>query len=92
MLAAIGRYFPTHTRVSRPGGGYFLWLELPQGVDSLRLFQLALAQGISIAPGPIFSPTRRFLNCIRLNYGKPWDAECEQAMATLGRLITQMSA
>jgi DNA-binding transcriptional MocR family regulator len=92
MLAAIGRYFPTHTRVSRPGGGYFLWLELSQGVDSLRLFQLALAQGISIAPGPIFSPTRRFLNCIRLNYGKPWDAECEQAMATLGRLITQMSA
>jgi DNA-binding transcriptional MocR family regulator len=90
MLAAIGRYFPAQTRVSRPDGGYFLWLELPEEVDSLRLFQLALAQGISIAPGPIFSPTRRFTNCVRLNYGKPWDTECEQAMATLGNLIARM--
>ena len=51
MLAAVARYFPEQTRVSRPSGGYFLWLELPEAVDSLRLFQLALAQGISLAPG-----------------------------------------
>ncbi|MGV8657421.1 PLP-dependent aminotransferase family protein, partial [Pseudomonas aeruginosa] len=50
MLAAVARYFPEQTRVSRPSGGYFLWLELPEAVDSLRLFQLALAQGISLAP------------------------------------------
>ncbi|MCY1246737.1 HTH-type transcriptional regulator NorG [compost metagenome] len=60
MLAAVARHFPEETRVSRPEGGYFLWLEFPEQVDSLRLFQLALAQGISIAPGPIFSATRRF--------------------------------
>lgn len=41
MLAAVARYFPEQTRVSRPSGGYFLWLELPEAVDSLRLFQLA---------------------------------------------------
>ena len=51
MLAAVARYFPEQTRVSRPSGGYFLWLELPEAVDSLRLFQLALAQGISLARG-----------------------------------------
>ncbi len=54
MLAAIARYFPAQTRVSQPAGGYFLWLELPQQMDSLKLFRMALAQGISIAPGPIF--------------------------------------
>ncbi|AHC83112.1 MULTISPECIES: GntR family transcriptional regulator MpaR [Pseudomonas] len=87
MLAAIARHFPTQTRVSQPSGGYFLWLELPEQMDALKLFHMALAQGISIAPGPIFSPTRRFGNCIRLNYGSPWHEDAERAMETLGRII-----
>ncbi|WP_439862315.1 GntR family transcriptional regulator MpaR [Pseudomonas sp. MBLB4136] len=87
MLASAARHFPSGTRVTRPAGGYFLWFEFPERVDSLQLFQLALAQGISLAPGPIFSATRRFGNCARLNYGHPWDARSEQAMATLGRIL-----
>ncbi|HEY8940317.1 MAG TPA: GntR family transcriptional regulator MpaR [Cellvibrio sp.] len=87
MLNAIAKYFPKNTRVSRPNGGYFLWVELPEQVDSLQLFSMALAQGISIAPGPIFSATRRFRNCIRLNYGYAWTKELDDAMAVLGRLI-----
>ncbi|PBP74503.1 GntR family transcriptional regulator [Pseudomonas syringae] len=87
MLAAAARYFPAATRVTRPLGGYFLWFEFPEQVDSLQLFQLALAQGISLAPGPIFSASRRFKNCARLNYGTPWDERSEQAMAMLGRII-----
>ncbi|MBA1202755.1 PLP-dependent aminotransferase family protein [Pseudomonas capeferrum] len=87
MLGAIARYFPEQTRVSQPSGGYFLWLELPEQMDSLKLFRMALAQGISIAPGPIFSPTRGFGNCIRLNYGSPWHPGAEQAMETLGRIV-----
>ncbi|MCP6135409.1 PLP-dependent aminotransferase family protein, partial [Klebsiella pneumoniae] len=43
MLAAITRYFPAQTRVSQPSGGYFLWLELPDQLDALKLFHLALA-------------------------------------------------
>ena len=87
MLAAIARHFPAQTRASQPSGGYFLWLELPEQMDALKLFHMALAQGISIAPGPIFSPTRRFGNCIRLNYGSPWGDGAEQAMETLGRIV-----
>ncbi|MBA6116704.1 GntR family transcriptional regulator MpaR [Pseudomonas sp. NC26] len=87
MLAAIARHFPAQTRVSQPAGGYFLWLELPEQMDALKLFHMALAQGISIAPGPIFSPTRRFGNCIRLNYGSPWHDDAERAMETLGRIV-----
>ena len=87
MLASAARHFPASTRVTRPSGGYFLWFEFPEQVDSLQLFRLALAQGISLAPGPIFSATRRFGNCARLNYGHPWSAQSEQAMAVLGRII-----
>lgn len=56
MLAAIARHFPAQTRVSQPSGGYFLWLELPEQMDALKLFHMALAQGISIAPGRSFRP------------------------------------
>ena len=87
LVASAARHFPRETRVSRPNGGYFLWFEFPERVDSLQLFQLALAQGISLAPGPIFSANRQYRNCARLNYGTPWDERCEQAMATLGRLL-----
>ncbi len=88
MLASAARHFPAGTRVTQPTGGYFLWFEFPEQVDSLQLFQLALAQGISLAPGPIFSATRRFRNCARLNHGHPWNTQSEQAMELLGRILT----
>lgn len=86
MLAAIEAHFPPGTRVTQPQGGYFLWVVLPESVDALELHRLALAQGISIAPGPMFSAKRAFRNCIRLNYGHAWDGRAEAALAVLGML------
>lgn len=88
MLASAARHFPSDTRVGRPSGGYFLWFEFAGKVDALQLFHLALAQGISLAPGPIFSAAREYTNCVRLNYGHPWCPEHEQAMETMGRIIS----
>ncbi len=89
MLASAARHFPAETRVTRPSGGYFLWFEFPQAVDSLQLFQLALAQGVSLAPGPIFSATRSFGNCARLNHGHSWDEASERAMEMLGQIVSE---
>ncbi|SDW05065.1 aminotransferase-like domain-containing protein [Marinobacter mobilis] len=87
MFAAIDRHFPADVRFTRPAGGYFLWLELPGQVDTLTLFQRAAEAGISLAPGPMFSATRDFRHCLRLNYGHPWTAELDQVMARLGALV-----
>lgn len=84
---AVARYFPQGTRATRPKGGYFLWIELPAGVDALKVHQEALANGISIAPGPLFSAHSRFDNSLRLNYGHPWDSRVEAAMQTLGHIV-----
>ena len=83
---AVARYFPEGTRATRPSGGYFLWVELPAGCDALALHRQALAQGISLAPGPIFSASRAFTHCIRLNYGHDWTERTEDALARLGAL------
>jgi DNA-binding transcriptional MocR family regulator len=84
--AAIAAHFPAGTRVSRPGGGYFLWVELPPGTDSLALRQQAMVAGISLAPGPMFSASCGFLNCIRINAGHPCDERVVGALRQIGRL------
>lgn len=87
MIQAVVRHFPRGTKATRPGGGYFLWVELPGNVNTLKIHRQALSLGISVAPGPMFSAHRNFTNCLRLNYGHPWDERSEAALATLGRLI-----
>ncbi|MCJ0762407.1 PLP-dependent aminotransferase family protein [Variovorax terrae] len=86
MLQAIARHLPPGVRVSRPPGGYFLWVAFEPGFDTLALHQAALEQGISLAPGPIFSARRDYRHCIRLNYGHPWSEALEGALQTLGAL------
>lgn len=87
LVQAVERHFPPGTKLARPRGGYFLWLELPARVDTLLLQQQALARGISIAPGPIFSAQREFGHHLRLNFGHPDSPRLEAALATLGELI-----
>jgi DNA-binding transcriptional MocR family regulator len=84
----IERHFPAGTRVTRPAGGYFLWLELPAAVDALALHHQAMAQGISTAPGVLFSADRRFVHHLRLNVGHPGDARVDDALRRVGELAS----
>lgn len=86
-LAALARHLPHGYNVTRPAGGYFLWIELPKDVDTIEVFHEALERGVGIAPGPIFSARREFRNCFRLNYGYPWTTELDRAVEKLGRVI-----
>jgi len=86
MRAMVSRFFPEGTRMSSPAGGYVLWIELPPKVDAMRLYQLALEQGITIGPGYMFSISDSYRHFIRLNYSSPWSARIEQAVITVGKL------
>ena len=83
---AVARHFPPGIRVSRPEGGYILWVELPEGKDAFRLYEAALLEGIGIAPGTIFTLGDRYRNCFRLNAAF-WSESTEQALETLGGLV-----
>jgi DNA-binding transcriptional MocR family regulator len=89
MSTAVARYFPAGTKVTRPQGGYVLWVELPRSVDALQLHRRALTKKISIAPGPIFSAKQKYKNCIRLSCGLPWSEKVEQAVQILGVLAKE---
>jgi DNA-binding transcriptional MocR family regulator len=86
MTRAIEASFPTETKVSRPAGGFVLWLELPKRLDSRALFDEAVEHGICFAPGDVFSAGRRFRNCLRLSAGHVWSDRIEQGVRRLGEL------
>lgn len=88
---AVARYFPDGTRVTNPRGGFVLWVELPDGRDAQALAARALARGISVSPGALFSASGAHRHCLRLNCGHPWTARFDAAVQTLGRL-TRTSA
>lgn len=88
MLRIIDQAFPAGTRVSRPAGGFVLWLELPKPLRSRELFDAALAKGICFAPGDVFSVGGRYANCLRLSCGHNWHARIERGLRTLGALAT----
>lgn len=90
MREAVGACFPAGSRITRPAGGYVIWVELPPGADAVELFRRARAAGIVIAPGPLFSSTNRFRNCIRLSFSHTWTHDLEDAIATVGRLATEL--
>ncbi|PLY02274.1 MAG: GntR family transcriptional regulator [Desulfuromonas sp.] len=87
MAAAIGQHFPAGTRVSRPRGGFSLWVEMPETVDALDFYRLAIAEGITLAPGHLFSTSGKYRNCVRLNAAF-WSEREERAVEKLGELAT----
>lgn len=88
MREALAVHFPEGTRVSNPSGGFVLWVELPGKPNTLHVFEKARDAGISIAPGPLFSATGEFKNCLRLSCGFPWSERTEAALATLARIVS----
>ena len=78
--------FPDGTRVSRPEGGFVLWIQLPPSYDGRDVQQKAAAIGINILPGAIFSPSGQYRNCIRINCGHPI-ATLEPAIDAIAGLL-----
>lgn len=88
-LQAVSEYFPDDTRVTRPQGGFTLWIEMNKKINAFKLHKRALKHNIGIAPGQIFSTQGRFENCFRLSYGAPWDDTIEEGIKTLGKLVRE---
>lgn len=88
--ALIRSHFPKGTRVSDPTAGYTLWVELPQGADTMALFEQAMAEGIRFGPGCLFSATDRYKHCLRLSFSGEWTAVEHAGLVRLGQLASSM--
>ena len=90
LSQAVEKYFPEGTRTSRPEGGFVLWVEMPETVDSVTLYEQAREHGITFAPGPIFSAQPgKFRNFLRLSAAS-WSDKVAKGVERLGRLAMEM--
>lgn len=87
MREDVVRLFPAGTRISRPTGGFVLWIELPEAIDTVDIAYRALEADISIAPGPLFSASGKYRNCMRLSCARPRDARLQDALVRLGAMV-----
>ena len=87
----IAESFPRGTRVTRPAGAYIVWVEMPKECDSVALFEKLIERRITIAPGPMFSASQRYRNCMRLSLGQPWSERQERALREVGRLARKLA-
>jgi len=89
-IQGILQYFPPDTKVSRPQGGFVLWVELNRKMNAYELYHQAVKYQISIAPGQVFSSKGQFSHCLRISYAKPWNDDVERALRILGELVKKM--
>lgn len=90
MAEAIATHFPAGTRLTLPAGGLSLWVEMPGGVSSERLFDAALAKGIRVAPGSLFSNSSRYDHFLRINGGQPFTRDVEKSVRILATEVSRL--
>jgi 2-aminoadipate transaminase len=87
LMDALNEQFGTAAEFDEPKGGIFLWVKLPDAVDTLKLYQSALAAGVAINPGPEWSTDKAYSKSrMRLCFASPTMEEIRQGIATLAEV------
>jgi 2-aminoadipate transaminase len=87
MLAAMSRYFPPQVRWTRPQGGLFLWVTLPEWLDAGDVFNTAVANKVAFVPGSSFDPEDSMHNTMRLNFSNAKPEQIELGIKRLGEVL-----
>lgn len=87
MLAALQEGMPAGVRWTRPLGGMFLWITLPDGMDAAVLLKESMTRGILFVPGVGFHPDRCGTNTLRLNFVSASPESIRQGVRTLSSLV-----
>ncbi len=87
LMEALNEQFGTSAEFEDPKGGIFLWVKLPDHVDTLKLYQAALAAGVSINPGPEWSTDKAYAGSrLRLCFASPTHEEIREGIAVLAEV------
>lgn len=89
MMDAMDRYFPSAVEYTKPEGGMFLWVTLPEGVSAMSLFPKALERKVAFVPGDPFYTDRKNVGTMRLNYTNADCETIEEGIRRLGDLLKE---
>jgi 2-aminoadipate transaminase len=89
MLAALERWMPDGAHWTRPEGGFFSWLTLPDGTDAVAFARRSAAAGVAVVPGAPFFPDGRGNANLRLSYSKVEDELIDDGVERLAALVRE---
>ncbi|WP_332645420.1 aminotransferase-like domain-containing protein [Lysinibacillus sp. 54212] len=87
MLDAIAKYFPSNIKYTKPEGGMFIWVTLPEGSSALQLFHKAMEEKVAFVPGDPFYTSKTNVNTFRLNYTNATPEVIEEGIKRLGKIL-----
>ncbi|MDD2963839.1 MAG: PLP-dependent aminotransferase family protein [Bacteroidales bacterium] len=87
MIAALEKHMPDYVKFTRPEGGMFLWVTLPEGADAKAMVEEAAANGVVYVTGRPFHCNGEGANTLRLNYSYPSNEQIETGIARLANTI-----
>lgn len=90
MMEAMNRYFPATVKYTKPQGGMFLWVTLPEGVSAMSLFSKALEKRVAFVPGDPFYTDIKDANTMRLNYTNADSETITEGIRRLGDLLKEL--
>jgi len=90
LTNGIAEHWKIPTIFTVPDGGLAIWLQLPVEIDTFILYEHAIAEGIIITPGRLFSSVNKFSNCLRLSFAHPTTGHRLEALIRLGQLCGEM--
>ena len=89
MLAALERWMPDGAHWTRPEGGFFSWLTLPAGADSVDVARRAGERGVGIVPGTLFFPDGRGADSLRLSFSMITETQIDDGIERLTAVLTR---
>lgn len=87
MLAAMDKYFPSHVKYTKPEGGMFIWVTMPEGTSALEKFHEAMEKKVAFVPGDPFYTTGKPVNTMRLNYTNATPEVIEEGIKRLAEIL-----
>jgi 2-aminoadipate transaminase len=92
MVSMIEEHFPQEIKCTRPEGGMFLWVTLPEKLSSLHLFKLATQENVAFVPGKAFYVDGGGDNTLRLNFSNSDEEKIEEGIKRLAKVIKRALA
>ena len=92
MRSAIERYFPEGVKATRPEGGLFIWVELPERISAEELFIDAVAEHVAFVPGTSFFACEPKQNFMRLNFSNQQPEMIEEGIKRIGSVLRRRLA
>lgn len=90
MIKMIEKHFPENVKYTKPEGGMFLWVTLPEGLSSMDLFELAIKENVAFVPGKAFFADGSGDNTLRLNFSNSNEEKIEEGIKRLGKAIYEL--